>query len=67
MKLSDLLHKHITTGRKGKSDSSEAVPTKLTDEQLCAMWSKATDLESAIILLQRDIRELSNRKIDLNM
>ena len=67
MKLSEILHKYINEGRKGKSDASEATLVKFTDQQLGAMWCKATDLEAAIISLQADIQKLCDRKISLEM
>ena len=58
MKLSSILHKLINDGRNGRTGSSKATPIKLTDEQLCEMWSKASDLEAKIEKLKTGMRRL---------
>lgn len=58
MRLSSILHKHINDGR--KTDRK----VTLTDKQLCDLWSKATDLESDLINLRRDMKTITNRKFN---
>jgi len=62
MKLSNILHKHINKGRKGRSDALNATDVSLTDAQLMEMWEKATELESDFACLHRDVKRLGDKK-----
>ena len=61
MKLSSILHKLINEGRKGETDSNKSKGVILTDKQLCELWSKASNLESALSNFQKEVIKLSNK------